>query len=265
MVIDSHAHVMLPVEEHIRLMDEAGVDKTILFSTSIHPEKAENKAEFTKEMRLLGDIVTGKRNANETKALANEENYSVIARHPERFIGFGSIPHGLGYAETGAWVEKQIDDYHFIGLGEFTIPSGGVEALRNSFLLAQTYGNLPIWIHAFFPLNLADIRGIAELGKGFATVPVIIGHLGGVHWLDVIGMVQECRNVYLDLSAAFTTIAVKMAIREIPERCLFSSDMPYGDVMLARLTVERVCPDLAIRKLVLGDNIARIIAERGCR
>lgn len=39
MIIDSHAHVVLPVEKHIEMMDSSGIDKTILFSTLVHPEK----------------------------------------------------------------------------------------------------------------------------------------------------------------------------------------------------------------------------------
>lgn len=40
MIIDSHAHVVLPIENHIKMMDESGIDKTVLFSTLVHPEKA---------------------------------------------------------------------------------------------------------------------------------------------------------------------------------------------------------------------------------
>jgi len=33
MIIDGHAHVILPVERHLALMDAAGVERTILFLT----------------------------------------------------------------------------------------------------------------------------------------------------------------------------------------------------------------------------------------
>ncbi|WP_242851360.1 hypothetical protein [Clostridium sp. DMHC 10] len=61
MIIDSHAHVVLPVEKHIELMDEAGIDKTILFSTSMHPELAQNLEEYEKELNKLYDIILGKK------------------------------------------------------------------------------------------------------------------------------------------------------------------------------------------------------------
>ena len=53
MIIDSHAHVVLPIEKHIKMMDESGIDKTVLFSTLVHPEKSSNVKEFTTEMNKL--------------------------------------------------------------------------------------------------------------------------------------------------------------------------------------------------------------------
>lgn len=67
MIIDSHVHVVLPVEKHIALMDEAGVDKTILFSTSIHPEVATYLDEFEKELNKLYEIISGNKNSIEAK------------------------------------------------------------------------------------------------------------------------------------------------------------------------------------------------------
>ena len=46
MIIDSHQHVMLPPEKQVKLMEQAGLDKVILFFTTPHPEKARNYAEF---------------------------------------------------------------------------------------------------------------------------------------------------------------------------------------------------------------------------
>lgn len=259
MIIDSHAHVYLPVEEHIRLMDEAGIDKTLLFSTTVHPEMAESTAEFEQEMKILGEIIAGKRNAIDAKIASNHELNSVIKKYPNRFIGFGNIPAGLSYEDNAQWVEKYIIANNFVGIGEFTLPSGEIASLRNVFAVSKDYGNLPIWIHAFWPLDFADIRELAALASEFSTVPVIVGHLGGMHWLEAIKVAKEEPNVYLDLSAVFTAIALKIAIKEVPHKCLFSSDMPYGDVLLARNAIERVCPDQSSREMVLGGNIQKLL------
>ena len=40
MIIDSHEHLILPIKMQIKKLEEAGVDKAILFTTTPHPEKA---------------------------------------------------------------------------------------------------------------------------------------------------------------------------------------------------------------------------------
>lgn len=46
MIIDSHAHVILPVEQQLALMESAGVERTVLFSTRVHPEQAADLEAF---------------------------------------------------------------------------------------------------------------------------------------------------------------------------------------------------------------------------
>ena len=40
MIVDSHQHVMLPTSMQVKKMDDAGVDKAILFTTTPHVERA---------------------------------------------------------------------------------------------------------------------------------------------------------------------------------------------------------------------------------
>ena len=60
MIIDGHSHVTFPIEEHIKAMDKAGIDKTILFSTTFHPEQAINTHEVKEQMKYLNDLLSGK-------------------------------------------------------------------------------------------------------------------------------------------------------------------------------------------------------------
>ena len=39
MIVDSHKHLILPIEMQIKKLKEVGVDKAILFTTTPHPEK----------------------------------------------------------------------------------------------------------------------------------------------------------------------------------------------------------------------------------
>ena len=82
-------------------------------------------------------------------------------------------------------------------MGEFTFGTGQVHLMENVFKSTLEFNHLPIWIHAFFPLNLQDIKAIAELAKQHPRTPVILGHLGGCNWLDTMALAKEIPNLYL--------------------------------------------------------------------
>ena len=46
MIIDSHEHVMFSTKIQLDKMEAAGVEKTILFCSAPHPEKANNLNEL---------------------------------------------------------------------------------------------------------------------------------------------------------------------------------------------------------------------------
>lgn len=259
MVIDSHAHVMFAEESQIELMKEAGVDRTILFSSTIHPEMANSIEMFETELNKLYDILNGVKNPVEARVHAIEELAKVVKGNPEKYIGFGSIPFGLSYAENLAWLEKYIIANDFYGIGELAPSTGKVAKLEPLFRASQEVGNLPLWVHTFFPLNFADIKELLSLAKQYASVPTIIGHMGGMHWLDTLKAIRELPNAYLDLSATYTTIAPSFAIKEFPERTFFSSDAPYCSPLTARTIIEQLVKDPHILKQVLGGNISRVL------
>ena len=55
------------------------------------------------------------------------------------------------------------------------------------------------------------------------------------------------------------TIPLKIAIKEMPERCLFSSDAPYGEPVLYRNMIEYVEKSQEVRNMILGDNIRKLL------
>lgn len=259
MIIDSHQHVIIPTEKQIALMSEAGIDKTILFSTTVHPEIASDLNSFEREMGILNEIVSGKQNAIDLKIKSIEEQIRVIEEYPGKFIGFGSVPIGLSQDETSRWIQDRVTANKFRGLGEFTLAPGQAHLLKPIFTGASEFGNLPLWIHTFSPLTLDDIKAISRLAKQFPRVPVILGHLGGANWLETIKLAKDSENLYLDLSAAFSNLVVSLAIKTLPERTLFSSDAPYGDPLLSRKAIERVTHDNYVKERILGENIAELL------
>ncbi len=259
MIIDSHQHVMLPTESQLALMDTAGVACTVLFSSLPHPERATDLDSLDREMAVLTGLLSGEPYPIEKRRLVVAEQVHAIARRPDRFVGFGAVPLGLSYDDTGAWVGEQVLAHGFRGLGEFTMPAGHVALLDVIFAVSAVHGDLPLWVHTQDPFTLDDIRELAALARRYPSVPVIFGHLGGWHWGDTIRLAYDLPQAYLDLSGTNTTLAPAIAIRTLPARTLFSSDAPYGNPLVARTMVEQVTADPAVRERVLGGTIADLL------
>lgn len=264
MIIDSHEHIMFPTQMQLEKMDAAGVDKAILFCSAPHPEKANNLHELEAEMNTLYKILAGT-NTKEDNANRFKKNISEIVKvteeYPDRFWGFGPVPLGLSLEETRNWIDTQITAHSLCGIGEFT-PGNEQQMMQldTVFQAVRHTRPYPVWIHTFHPVTLSGIKRLMGLCETYPEVPVIFGHLGGSNWMDVISFAKEHKNVYLDLSAAFASIATKMALIELPERCLYSSDAPYGEPYLYKQLIEFVSPNKETAKMALGENTMALLS-----
>ncbi len=267
MVIDSHEHIMFPTKTQLEKMDAAGVDRTILFCSAPHPEKAGNLSELESEMDTLYRVLAGA-NSKKDNIRRLEKNIlevtEAIKDNPDRFLGFGSVPLGLSLEETQEWIETHITANSLCGIGEFT--PGNEQQIMELDTVFQSVQNTrlyPVWVHTFHPVTLDGIKRLMALCEKYSEIPVIFGHLGGSNWMDVIKFAKGHENVYLDLSAAFASIATKMALVELPERCLYSSDAPYGEPYLYRQLIEFVSPNQTTAKMALGENIEKLLDSLG--
>ncbi len=261
-VIDSHVHLMYPVEEQLRLLDEAGVGRAVLFPTLVHPEGASTPDEFKTEMAVLNRILRGEINPVEARIRSISELAEVVEKHGERFIGFASVPTGQDYDFTSAWIDKYVVGNNLSGIGEVTFGAGEADKTESIFRALSDYsGRYPLWIHTFNPVTLEDIRTITGYSDKYPAVRVILGHGGGSYWLETIDLISDRGSIYFDTSASFSTLPLKFAAQEFPERILFSSDMPYGDPVLARGMIEHVIKDSGVRSMILGENISRLLEQ----
>lgn len=265
MIVDSHQHVMLPTTMQIQKMDDAGVDKAVLFTTTPHVEKAATATldAIVAEMQVLYQLLAGgyspEARITKMKDTIMELN-QAIQLAPDRFLGFGPVPLGLSDKDTAEWVMDCIIGNSFKGIGEFTPGSETqIAQLEPVFKTLTDYHSLPIWVHTFNPVTLNGIKVLMKLCQEYPSVPVIFGHIGGSNWMDVIAFAKDNENVYLDLSAAFTHLSVKTALTEVPEKCLFSSDAPFGEPQLCRQLIEFVSPSTSITEMALGGNIEKLL------
>jgi len=121
---------------------------------------------------------------------------------------------------------------------------------------------LPIWIHAFFPLAAQDIRDIAALAAKYPRTPVILGHLGGTNWIETMELVKKIPNLFLDTSAYYSTFVLGTVLNELPEKCIFGVDRPFGDIELSKQAILKLAKSQTVADAVLGLNIARILDLR---
>ena len=178
MIIDSHEHMMLPTEMQLKMMDEAGVDKTILFCSAPHPEKACSLNEIEEEMTALYKVLSGD-NSKEANIIRQKKNINdivtVIKKYPDRFLGFGSVPLGMSLTETKDWINDCIVSNSLLGVGEFT-PGNEQQILQldTVFQAIETTVILPVWVHTFAPVTMKGIRILMGLCEKYPKIPIIL-------------------------------------------------------------------------------------------
>ena len=77
-----------------------------------------------------------------------------------------------------------------------------------------------------------------QLAVRYPDIPVIIGHLGGTSWMEVIAAAKENRNIYIDLSAAYA--AVEKAAAAVREELAAADQKHTKEMSNARNENERL-------------------------
>lgn len=260
MIIDSHQHLFTDFTKQISQNKSLGIDKVILFPTIVHPENSRSKDEFTTELNKLNQVLSGVINPTEARINSLIGLSDAIDKSHGYFTGFGSCPFGLSYEETGHWFEKYIVGNNFLGVGEITAPSGLIYMIENIFRISSEQSkDYPLWIHTFNPLLMKDIFEIIRLSEKYPNVKVILGHSAGSNWLETLEIIQNKKSIYMDVSASFTTFSIKYIAETIPERCVFSSDLPYGDPGIGIMQINKIVKDQNVTRKILGENIQELL------
>jgi len=260
MIIDSHSHVTLPVEKHLQIMVKEEIDKTVLFSTTIHPESSSNYQEYKHELTRLYKILSGEINPVDSRIKAIRELKQITEEYPDKFVGFGSCPIGMDLSQTQNWIDEYVIGNSFKGLGEFSFGEDQVRNVENVFKSITAYGKFPLWFHTFHPLTVKDIHELLDLARRYPNVVVILGHGAGSFWLEILEKIVTMKNVYFDISASFTTHSVKIASELIPERVLFSVDMPYNSPAIMKKIVDESVKGDLVKELIFSENIRRLLS-----
>jgi predicted TIM-barrel fold metal-dependent hydrolase len=238
-VIDAHCHAGLGdgfrgpwdtearLEPYLARARRAGIDRTVVFPVF-----------------------------NSDYAAANDRLARIVARRPERLIGFAAIDPVRDAARTARMIGRAVEVLGFRGIkvhGHDSLP-------RREVCEAARRWGLPI---------LVDVVGrtaaVEMLAGQYPDVNFIVPHLGGFadNWtvhLQVVDQLVRYPNVYADTSGTrYFDALVHAVARAGPRKLIFGSDGPqlHPAVELHKVRLLGLPP--AAESLVTGGNIGRLL------
>ena len=208
MIIDSHTHVDRvgwydPPETILRLMDEAGIAKSIIMTYRDAPD-SEGALEYIAE---------------------------AVERYPNRLVGYARINPRRG-ATSHRLFEKAMEDYGFKGLklhpvGNLCHP-GGQETI--ALIQQAARYNAPVLFHCGDEELTLPLQ-VAQAAAACPEATIILGHSGGYfHVDDALRVAERYSNILLETSAMPYPRAIKVWVERLgASRVLYASDGPGCD------------------------------------
>jgi uncharacterized protein len=237
MIIDSHTHVQRvsgfwdsPPERIISLMNEAGIDKSVIMTYSDNPELVE----------YIRDSVNA---------------------YPDRLIGYARLNPAEGFSSVKL-LNKAVKKWGLKGLKLH--PAGNMvhPAHDLSIKLIREAADLgvPVLFHSGDEEFTLPMQ-IASAAEKVPEAKFILGHMGGYfHTEDAILAAEKFDNIYLETSAMPYPEVITDAVRRIgAERVLFASDGPGcpPDLELKKVKIAKLKP--SEENLVFYENIKNLL------
>lgn len=210
-IIDSHAHLMqdpfhymdrMPVDDFIALLDDAGIQKTVLFTLT----------------GLVRDF-----------QLHNDELAGVVARHPDRLVGLGTVNPWYG-DEAVQEAERCFTELGFSGLKfspwyqGFLVNSSVMHPICE---LAEKHDKT-LFIHTGTPPGSSPLQ-VGNLALAYPNVRIVMAHLGLPDlWWEAVVTAARHPNVYVETAGAHS-LSIKRAVEILgTHKVLYGSDAPFG-------------------------------------
>jgi len=259
-VVDVHLHPFsLMTNDHLlKEMDKAGIDVAVLLALDVDPTNLDrpNIIEMVHNRLLDMYFFDVKKVVEELKVflelarIDNEQVADFVKRHPNRFVGFGSID----LSKSQAYVEekmREIDRLNLKGIKliptlQFFNPSTARENMEKVFeccekkrkiVTCHTGCDPYVWEQPHFSQD-ANPKYLKPIVQAFEKVEVIVAHMGcysakvpGV-WMDeALELGKENENVWFDISAVPYVVTYRKLVDKVRrtvsfDRVLFGSDYP---------------------------------------
>jgi hypothetical protein len=241
-IIDCHCHAgkgdgltgpwdtAAPLEKYLRWADAARIDRTVIFA-AFHTDYA----------------------------VANREVARVVASRPGRFFGFAFVHAVRDRGRIGDMVKVAIEQYGFVGI---KVHRYDARLSREICDAARAY-SVPILYDPIGEVSIVEL-----VATEYPDVSFIIPHMGSFSddWRAQHGLIDYLvrhPNIYTDTSGVRRFELLEQAIeRAGPQKILFGSDGPWlhPGVELEKVRLLGLTP--ADERLVLGENLLRLISKR---
>lgn len=231
------------VDEHIAALDQAGIDKALVWLSPHHYAGTEIEEH-------------------------NEYVYKAAKKYPDRLLPFGWTDPTNGVEHAKKMVKVCTQEYGFLGVkmngaqNNYFIDDPEIgfpvaeEIARSGKMLAFHIG--PDAYERTHPSRAAKIA------KAFPETPILLVHMGMTNRdmiRAVIDAAGEHSNMYL-IASATTEVAALMAIKSLgADRVCFGSDYPFRRMDVIRAMFETAFKDALSEpdlEKFMGNNLARL-------
>lgn len=284
MVIDCHYHIdtrMLPVDDLLRKMDTAGIDKVALMAPlndpfpeppavlvglmqyclghrSLRWMARMGATRFTKDggVKLPGGTFAIYADP------PNETVFETVDQYPDRFYGWVFV-NPRGKVDPVAEFERWRGHPGVIGVKAHPFWHQYPPAELLPVAKQAATAGLPLLIHTGFGKN-GDFMPLVEQAPG---LKLVLAHAGFPLYADIWGTIKACETIFVDLSQTsyINASLLEKAVHYLgEERCFFGTDGPFGyheddgtfDLGYFKRIIEDLFPDAATRAKLLGGNFA---------
>ena len=194
----------------------------------------------------------------------NEPVFNLTRKHPDKFYGWIFV-NPRGKKDPVQEIDRWKKSPGFIGIKAHPFwhrypPAELIPAAEHAVRLKK-----PLLIHAGFD----DHGNFIDLVDRVPGLKLILAHAAFPCYSDSWKIIRDRPSIYVDLSAV--AYVGEKIMKDVvaylgAERCFFGTDGPYGplaadgkyDYQYIKRRIERVFPAEKTRKMILGENFARI-------
>ncbi len=211
MVVDFHVHIKrkeriirADFEDIYKAMDEAGVSFSVVFPSAYDSEDLlESSLEIIEKEKLIPFL----------RFNPNKHSLEEVKNIEEGFLGFKLHP--------------RLENFDPLD-----------EKFYNIFDFIERAGK-PVIFHTDPYDPKSDPYRILELKEIFPRLKIVLAHFV-LDNMDVFRKIKRLEDVYIETSFCLSPKILEKRVKEVgPERFLFGSDFPYGDMLIERLKIER--------------------------